>query len=145
MLLWIISLQLWKIYKLWSKPSVKINHYYYMVLANPPLINQLVMGSMEHSVPESTFCMNTQDGKTRHSKIYFFMSLSLNGLPYDVGICRRPQFSLWVGKILWRRKWLPTPIVLSGDSYGQRSLAGYSPWSHKEWDTTEQLVLLLFI
>ena len=21
--------------------------------------------------------------------------------------------------------------------HGQRSLAGYSPWGHKEWDTTE--------
>ena len=27
--------------------------------------------------------------------------------------------------------------VLAGRSHGQRSLAGYSPWSHKESDTTE--------
>ena len=26
-----------------------------------------------------------------------------------------------------------------GESGGQRSLAGYSPWGHKESDTTEQL------
>ena len=26
----------------------------------------------------------------------------------------------------------------SGKSHGQRSLAGYSPWGHKELDTTEQ-------
>ena len=26
-----------------------------------------------------------------------------------------------------------------GESYGQRSLVGYSPWGHKEWDTTEWL------
>ena len=25
------------------------------------------------------------------------------------------------------------------ESHGQRSLAGYSPWAHKESDTTEQL------
>ena len=31
----------------------------------------------------------------------------------------------------WRRKWQPTPIFLSGKSHGQRSLVGYSPWSHK--------------
>ena len=30
------------------------------------------------------------------------------------------------GKILWRRKWQPTPVFLPGESYGQRSLAGYS-------------------
>ena len=28
----------------------------------------------------------------------------------------------------WRRKWQPTPIILSGESHRQRSLAGYSPW-----------------
>ena len=51
--------------------------------------------------------------------------------------CRRPGFNPWVGKIPWRRKWQPTPVFLSGKSHGQRSLAGYSPWGHKELDTTE--------
>ena len=36
-----------------------------------------------------------------------------------------------------RRKWQPTPIVLPGESHGQRSLVGYSPQSCKESDTTE--------
>ena len=39
----------------------------------------------------------------------------------------------------WRRKWQPTPVFLPGESYGQRSLAGCSPWGHKESDTTERL------
>ena len=43
----------------------------------------------------------------------------------------------------WRRKWQPTPVFLPGESHGQRSLAGYSPWGGKESDTTEQLTLLL--
>ena len=29
------------------------------------------------------------------------------------------------------------PVFLPRESHGQRSLAGYSPWSHKESDTTE--------
>ena len=33
----------------------------------------------------------------------------------------------------------PQPVFLSGKSHGQRSLVGYSPWGHKELDTTEQL------
>ena len=37
-----------------------------------------------------------------------------------------------------RRKWVPTPVFLPGKSHGQRSLASYSPWGHKESDTTEQ-------
>ena len=55
--------------------------------------------------------------------------------------CRRDKrcgFSPWVWKILWRRKWQPTPIFLPGNSQGQRSLASYSPWGHKELDTTER-------
>ena len=32
-----------------------------------------------------------------------------------------------------------TPVSLPGKSHGQRSLTGYSPWGHKESDTTERL------
>ena len=39
----------------------------------------------------------------------------------------------------------PTPVFLPEESYGQRSLAGYSLWGHKESGTTEWLTLLLFI
>ena len=39
----------------------------------------------------------------------------------------------------WWRQWQPTPVFLSGESHGQRSLVGYSPWSHKKMDTTERL------
>ena len=31
----------------------------------------------------------------------------------------------------------PTPIFLPGESHGQRSLVGYSPWGHKESDKIE--------
>ena len=44
-----------------------------------------------------------------------------------------------VGKIPWRRAWQPTPVFLPGESHEQRSLAGYSPWGHKESDTIERL------
>ena len=36
----------------------------------------------------------------------------------------------------WRRAWQPTPGLLPRESHGQRSLVGYSPWGHKESDTT---------
>ena len=39
--------------------------------------------------------------------------------------------------IPWSRKWQPTPVFLPGKSPGRRSLVGYSPWRHKESDTTE--------
>ena len=43
----------------------------------------------------------------------------------------------WVGKIPWKRAWQPTPVSLPGESHGQRSLAGCSPWGQKESDTIE--------
>ena len=39
----------------------------------------------------------------------------------------------------WRRKWQATQVFLPGESHGQRSLVGYSPWGCKELDTTEWL------
>ena len=35
--------------------------------------------------------------------------------------CKRHGFSLWVGKILWRRAWQPTPVFLFGEI----------PWTEK--------------
>ena len=52
---------------------------------------------------------------------------------------KRCGFNSWVRNILWRRKWQPTPVFLPGESHGQRSLVGYSPWGHKGSDMTEWL------
>ena len=32
----------------------------------------------------------------------------------------------------WRRKWQPTPVFLPGESHGERSLVGYSPWGSQK-------------
>jgi len=37
----------------------------------------------------------------------------------------------------WRREWLPTPVFLPGEFHGQKSLASYSLWGHKESDKIE--------
>ena len=58
--------------------------------------------------------------------------------------CRRPKrcgFNPWVRKIPWRGAPQPTPAFLPGESSGQRSLAGYSPWGPKELDAIERLSL----
>ena len=38
-------------------------------------------------------------------------------------------------------EWQPTPAFLPGESHGQRSLAGFSPWGGKESDMTERLTV----
>ena len=44
-----------------------------------------------------------------------------------------------VRKMPWRRTCQPIPVFLPGESHGQRSLEGYSPWGLKDSDTTERL------
>ena len=51
---------------------------------------------------------------------------------------RRLGFNPWVRKIPWRRAWQSTPVFLPGESHGQRSLVGYSPWSRKALDMTAE-------
>ena len=50
---------------------------------------------------------------------------------------KRCGFDPWDGKIPWRGAWQPIPVFLPGESHKQRRPVGYSPWSHKESDTTE--------
>ena len=47
------------------------------------------------------------------------------------------QFDPWVGKIPWRRKWQPAPVLLPRESHGQRSLVGYSSQGRKGTDIAE--------
>ena len=57
--------------------------------------------------------------------------------PANAGDLRRCGFNPWVGKIPWRRARQPTPVFLTGESHGQRSLMCYSPYGCKELDATE--------
>ena len=50
-----------------------------------------------------------------------------------------------MGKIPWRREWLLAPVFLPGESHGQRSLAGCSPWGRTEPDRTEVTDAGLFL
>ena len=49
-----------------------------------------------------------------------------------------------LGKIPWKREWLPTLVFLPGNFHGQRSLVGHSPWAGQRVDTTKWLTLSLF-
>ena len=51
--------------------------------------------------------------------------------------CKRRGFDLWVGKVPWRRAWQSTPVFLSGEFHGQRSLVSCSPQGPTESAMTE--------
>ena len=63
--------------------------------------------------------------------------MSVTGLPWWLNSkesacqCKKCGFDPWVGKIPWRGKWQPTPILLPGESHGHWTLVGYNPWGHK--------------
>ena len=59
--------------------------------------------------------------------------------PADIGDARDTGSDPCVGKIPWSKKWYPATVFLPRKFHGQRSLAGYSPWDHRESDKTEQL------
>ena len=54
-------------------------------------------------------------------------------------VMQETKFYPSVGKIPWKRKWQPIPVFLPGESHGQRSLARYSLWDHKELDVIEAI------
>ena len=49
---------------------------------------------------------------------------------------KKCEFNPWVGK-MWSMAWQPTTVFLPGESQGQRSLVGYSPWDCKKSDMTQ--------
>ena len=44
---------------------------------------------------------------------------------------------IFLYSLRWRRQWHPTPVLLPGESQGQRSLVGCRLWGRTESDTTE--------
>ena len=87
-------------------------------------------------------CLAAKSCLTLFNPMYCKVSGFLDGVNGKEPSCqcrRHKRFrpNPWVGKIPWRRAWQPTPVFLPGESHGQRSLVGYSPWGHKGSDTME--------
>ena len=62
----------------------------------------------------------------------------IKNLPANAGDVR--EFNPWEGKMPWSVKRQPTPVFLTRESHGQRSLEGYNLWHHKGSDMTEYTV-----
>ena len=80
------------------------------------------------------------------NKWHYFCPLEVTWRSWKiVDVCTTPvtardmrhRFDPWVRKIPWRRAWQSSPVFLPGESLGQRSLMGYSPWDCKELDMTK--------
>ena len=73
--------------------------------------------------------------QTRLSDFHFTgtsqVALVVKNPPTNAGNIRDASLTPGPGRSPWRREWQPTPIFLSGEYHGQRSLEGYSPWDHR--------------
>ena len=63
----------------------------------------------------------------------------LKNLPANAGDRRDGGLVPGSGRFPWRRAWQPTAVFLPGESHEKKRLAGYSPWGHKESDTTKMM------
>ena len=104
----------------------------------------LLWKHMAYAVCESEYLANMQQQKL--GRVWQWNSRMLDrDFPNGPGVENSPVstgdkrvgFDLRVRKIPWRRAWQPAAVFLPGESHGQRSLVGSSPWGHKESDTTE--------
>ena len=55
------------------------------------------------------------------------LALVVKNLPANARDIMDTDWIPWVGRIPWRRAWQPTPVLLPGETQGQRRLVGYSP------------------
>ena len=74
-----------------------------------------------------------------------FIILFRMGMTFGVSCVQQEKIYLWIvinriPMVLYRRRlWHPTPVLLPGNSHGQGSLVGCSPWGREESDMTERL------
>ena len=50
--------------------------------------------------------------------------------------CGKPSHKKLVPSVSREKAMAPTPVLLPGRSHGRRRVVDYSPWGHKELDTT---------
>ena len=85
-----------------------------------------------------------------YSKLLIFQNKKLKSRDFPGGSDSKKNLlamrETWVRPLGWEdpleEGMAPTPVFLPRESHGWRSLVGYSPWSRKESDTTEQLLSL---
>ena len=69
------------------------------------------------------------------------MVLVVRNPPANTGHMRDAGLIPGLGRTPGGGAWQPTPVFSPGEFHGQRSIVGYSPWDHKDSDTTEQLTV----
>ena len=85
------------------------------------------------SSKEETNAQNWVTSWTSHS-LYRVLRYEVKKLP-SFQISLDTKRYLYPTRYTWRRQWHPIPVLLPGNSHGQRSLVGCSPWGCEQSDT----------
>ena len=96
-------------------------------------IRSLRMPSRPYPPPPLRLAFGGVEGKVWASQ----MALVVKNPPADAGDIRDVDSIPGLGRSPGGGHGKPTPVFLPGESHGQRSLMGYSPWGLKESDMTE--------
>ena len=102
----------------------------------PPLFFSFLFLLPRSVLHQANFCI-ILGGRIMYVLVWFPGGASGKEPRWQCRRHKRQRFYPWVGKMPRRRAWQPTPVLLPGESHGQRSLAGYSPQRSKESDRTE--------
>ena len=133
-----------------EKVGLKLNIQKTKIMPSSPITSWEIDGVTVETVSDFIFLGSkiTTDGDCSHEikrRLLFERNAMINldsilknrniTLPTKVHLVKAMVFP--VVMYGWKRQWHPTPVFLPGKSHGWRSLAGYSPWAHKELDITE--------
>ena len=88
-----------------------------------------------NSIPESG---NSLGEGIDHPLQYSWVSLVAQ-MVKNLPVMQRPRFDPWVGRIPWKGHGNQLQYSCLENPHGQRSLAIYGPWGHKESDMIERL------
>ena len=114
------------IFHAWETPSdlLKVHIFCEIFPGSPRQGQGLLPGRLESFEPDFAVLPRTESTSVAHEYAHQPQGQSC---AYDGTSC-----VLWVRKTPWRRKWQHIPVFLPGESHGQRSLVGNSPWGCKE-------------
>ena len=121
-----------------------INSYLYVIQCHSPVLKFLLVVassssfhwhlSWSHHTPQNNCYFSVHPVIQRDNPI---LDLWFYKVSFKVDLHIYVWIIIHFCPALWRRKWQPTPVFLPGESHGQRSLVGCSPWGRTESDTTE--------
>ena len=126
-----------------SRAAMKTQHRQKLIIFKSNYQNTLTYTMMMHIVYPELFLYLTLFNPNGKPALTLFIYINI--LTYGASLVaqmqgRRPRFNPCVRKVLWRRKWQPTPVFLPGKSQEQRCLVGYVvQGAAKGLDTTWRL------